>query len=319
MEVDAWMWIAFVAFILAMLGIDLLTHRGSHEVSMKEAGLWTGLWVSLALIFGGILLWWQGTTIAGEYLAGYLIEYSLSVDNIFVFAVIFSFFAVPKEYQHRVLFWGVFGAIVFRALFIFLGAALLERFEWMIFVFGAFLVITGIRMATHKTGEVHPEKNPVLKLLRRAVPITDDYEGPGFFSKHNGKLLATPMLAVLVVIETTDIIFAVDSIPAIFAVTRETFIVFTSNAFAILGLRTMYFLLKGMIDRFEYLKYGLAAVLVFVGIKMLISEVYEMPIWLSLVVIAGALAASVVVSLRSDSKDRGGGASGESGNVAPSM
>ena len=297
MHVDPWMWAAFVAFILGMLAVDLLNHRDTEVVSMREAGLWTGLWVSLALTFGGILLWWQGTTIAGEYLAGYLIEYSLSVDNIFVFAVIFSYFGVPREYQHRVLFWGVFGAIVFRAIFIFLGAALLESFEWMIFVFGGFLVLTGVRMAMHDTTEVHPEKNPLLKLLTRALPMTKTYEGHAFFTVQNGKRMATPMLAVLIVIETTDIIFAVDSIPAIFAVTRETFIVFTSNAFAILGLRTMYFLLSGLIDRFHLLRFGLAAVLVFVGIKMLISEIYHMPIWISLTVIAGTLTTSVVASL----------------------
>ncbi|HEX9697462.1 MAG TPA: TerC family protein [Actinomycetota bacterium] len=298
MHVEPWMWIAFTAFILAMLCVDLLMNRDAHEVSMREAGIWSGVWVTLGLAFGGLLWAWQGSVVAGEYIAGYLIEKSLSVDNIFVFALLFSYFAVPPRYQHRVLFWGVFGALIFRILFIAGGAALLDKFHWMIFVFGGFLVVTGIRMAMHKETEVHPEKNPVLKMLRRIIPITGSYHGKGFFTRVNGKRMATPLLAVLVVVETTDIIFAIDSIPAIFAVTRDTFIVFTSNAFAILGLRAMYFLLAGLIAKFRFLSVGLASVLVFVGIKMLISEWYHIPIALSLAFIATAITASVIASMK---------------------
>ncbi|HVL91159.1 MAG TPA: TerC family protein [Actinomycetota bacterium] len=298
MHVEPWMWIAFTAFILAMLAIDLLMNRDAHVVSMREAGIWSGVWVTLGLLFAGLLWIWQDGKVAGEYLAGYVIEKSLSVDNIFVFALLFSYFSVPAKYQHRVLFWGVLGALVFRILFIAGGAALLDNFHWMIYVFGGFLVITGIRMAMHKETEVHPEKNPVLKLMRRVIPISGSYDGKHFFTRVNGKRLATPLFAVLVVVETTDIIFAVDSIPAIFAITRDTFIVFTSNAFAILGLRAMYFLLAGMIRKFQYLSVGLSAVLVFVGIKMLISDVYHVPIWASLSFIAVAITASVIYSLR---------------------
>jgi tellurite resistance protein TerC len=256
------------------------------------------MWIVLGLSFGVIVWVWQGGHAAGEYLAGYLIEKSLSVDNIFVFALIFSYFAVPAKYQHRLLFWGVMGALVFRAAFLAGGAALLENFHWTIYLFGAFLVLTGIRMALHKDQEIHPEKNPVLKFVRRIFPVTDDYHGQHFFVRNAGKIMATPMLAVLVVVETTDIIFAVDSIPAIFAVTRDTFLVFTSNAFAILGLRALYFLLAGMIERFTYLKIGLSVILVYVGIKMLISEIYKINPWVSLGVIAVVLTIAVVASLR---------------------
>jgi tellurite resistance protein TerC len=303
-EVDLWMWAAFVGFILFMLFIDLFVfHREAHAVSMREATIWSLVWVTFGLTFFGILWWWQDGHIAGEYLAGYLIEKSLSVDNIFVFALIFSYFSVPAKYQHRLLFWGVLGALVFRAGFIAGGAALLHNFHWMIYVFGGFLVFTGLRMALHQHEEVHPERNPVLRLARRVLPMTDNYEGQHFFTRKYGRLLATPLLAVLIVVETTDVVFAVDSIPAIFAVTRETFIVFTSNAFAILGLRAMYFLLAGMIDRFVYLKLGLSIVLVYVGIKMLVSDVYEIPIWLSLALIAAVLTVSVTASLRLERRE----------------
>ena len=299
MHVEPWIWIAFLTFIAGMLAIDLLVfQREAHAVSMREAAIWSGVWVALGLTFGAIVWLWQGPQAGGEYLAGYLIEKSLSVDNIFVFALVFGYFAVPAEYQHRVLFWGVFGALVFRAIFIAAGATLLDQFHWMIYVFGAFLVITGIRMARSNDEHVDPGRNPVLRVFRRFVPMTDGMRGEHFFVKQAGRRLATPLLAVLVVVETTDIIFAIDSIPAIFAVTTDTFLVFTSNAFAILGLRALYFLLAGMIGRFAYLKIGLAFVLAFVGAKMLISEFYKVPIWLSLVVIAGAIAVSIVVSLR---------------------
>ena len=299
MPVDPWIWIAFLSFIAGMLAIDLLVfQREAHAVSMREAAIWSGVWVALGLTFGVIVWLWQGPQAGREYLAGYLIEKSLSVDNIFVFALVFGYFAVPAEYQHRVLFWGVFGALVFRAIFIVAGATLLDQFHWMIYVFGAFLVITGIRMARSNDEHVDPGKNPVLRAFRRFVPMTDGMRGEHFLVKEAGRRLATPLLAVLVVVETTDIIFAIDSIPAIFAVTTDTFLVFTSNAFAILGLRALYFLLAGMIGRFAYLKIGLAFVLAFVGAKMLISEFYKVPIWLSLTVIAAAIAISIIVSLR---------------------
>jgi tellurite resistance protein TerC len=299
LHVDTWIWFAFLAFIVGMLAIDLLMfQREAHAVSMREATIWSGVWVALGLTFGAIVWLWQGPQAGGEYLAGYLIEKSLSVDNIFIFALVFGYFAVPAEYQHRVLFWGVFGALVFRAIFIAAGATLLDQFHWMIYVFGAFLVITGIRMARSTDEHVDPGRNPVLRMFRRLVPMTDGLRDERFFVKEAGRRLATPLLAVLVVIETTDIIFAIDSIPAIFAVTTDTFLVFTSNAFAILGLRALYFLLAGMIGRFSYLKVGLAFVLGFVGVKMLISDVYKVPIWLSLTVIALAIGGSVIVSLR---------------------
>jgi len=299
MQVDIWIWAAFCAFIVAMLVLDLfVVHRDAHEVSLREAGTWSAIWVALGLAFGGILWWWQGAQIAGQYFAGYVIEKSLSIDNIFVFALVFGYFAVPKRYQHRVLFWGVFGALVFRAIFIAAGATLLESFHWMIYVFGAFLIFTGIKMARSRGHTLDPSKNPLLRLVRGVIPITDDYVGQRLLLRRAGRWVATPLLAVLVVVETTDVLFAVDSIPAIFAVTDEPFLVFTSNAFAILGLRALYFLLADMIDRFAYLKLGLAAVLVFVGAKMVLTDVYKVPIGVSLLVIATLIGVSVLVSLR---------------------
>jgi tellurite resistance protein TerC len=299
MHVDPWMWGAFVGFILAMLAVDLLVlHRDAHEVSMREAGIWSAVWIGLALAFGALIWAVWGAEAGGQYLAGYLIEKSLSVDNIFVFALIFGYFAVPARYQHRVLFWGVLGALVFRAIFIAAGATLLEQFHWMVYVFGAFLVFTAVRMATARTEHTDPGKNPVLRLMRRTIPMTEAYAGPRFALREAGRWVATPLLAVLVVVETTDIVFAVDSIPAIFAVTDDTFLVFTSNAFAILGLRALYFLLAGLIDRFRYLKMGLAVVLGFVGAKMLLTDVVHIPIWISLVAIACILGVAVAASLR---------------------
>ena len=300
MGVDLWVWAAFVALILFLLALDLFVfHREAHEVSFREATKFSVFWIVLGLAFGGLIVAWQGPKAGGEYLAGYLIEKSLAVDNIFVFALIFSSFAVPSKFQHRVLFWGVVGALVFRAGFITGGTALLENVHWMIYVFGGFLVFTGIRMALHRNEEVHPERNPALRVFRRVVPTTDRYLGQRLVVREAGKLVATPLLAVLVLIETSDIIFAVDSIPAIFAVTSDPFLVFTSNAFAILGLRALYFMLGGMIERFVYLKIGLAAVLVFVGTKMLLADVYKVPIWVSLLTIAAMIGGSIVVSLRS--------------------
>ncbi len=306
MNVPTVVWIGFVAFVLGMLFIDLfLFHRESHEVTAREGAMWVAIWMSMGIGFTFIIWGWQGGTAAGEYIAGYLLEYSLSADNIFVFILIFTYFRVPAAYQHRVLFWGILGALVFRAAFIAAGAALLERFEFMFYVFGAFLVYTGIRMARHGEVEIHPENNPVLNAVRRVVRLTPDYHGPAFFIREAGRRLATPLLAVLVVVETTDIVFAVDSIPAIFGVTREPFLVFTSNAFAILGLRALYFLLARLMTRFRYLQIGLSAILVFIGIKMLIQEWVHLPIWASLGFIVLSLAVAVILSLRAETSELG--------------
>jgi tellurite resistance protein TerC len=301
MPVEPWVWVAFGAFIVGLLALDLFVfHRKPHALSLREAATWSVVWVSLGLAFTGVIWVWQGGTAAGEYLAGYLIEESLSVDNLFVFALIFAYFGVPAAYQHRVLFWGIFGAIVFRALFIAAGVALLDAFHWIIYLFGAFLVLTGVKMARHRDDAVHPERNLALRLLGRVLPITPAYHGAHLLVRLDGRLWATPLLAVLVVVETTDIVFAVDSIPAVFAVTREPFLVFSSNAFAILGLRALYFLLAGMLGRFKYLKVGLGALLVFVGGKMLLSDIYHVPIWASLLVIATILTTAVLASLWAD-------------------
>jgi tellurite resistance protein TerC len=296
---DPIIWAVFFGFVALFLGLDLFVfHRDAHAVTMREAAAWSAVWVALGLAFAGLVWFWQGGTAAGEYLAGYLIEKSLSIDNIFVFALLFAAFGVPAAYQHRVLFWGVVGAIALRAVFIVAGAALLETFHWVIFVFGALLVVTGVKMALKRHDAVHPERNPVLQLARRFMPMSSEYHGQRFFIRDAGRIVATPLLAVLIAVETTDVIFAVDSIPAIFAVTRDPFLVVTSNVFAILGLRALYFLLAGMMHRFVYLKYGLAAILVFVGMKMLVIDVYKVPIWASLVVIATVVVVSVVASLR---------------------
>lgn len=298
MDVPIWVWPAFLSFIALVLVLDLFVfHRKAHAVELKEAFIWSMAWVVMGTSFAGIVWLWAGSQYAGEYIAGYVIEKSLSVDNIFVFALIFGYFNVPREYQHRVLVWGIIGAVVFRIIFIMLGSTLLDRFDWMFYVFGAFLIFTGLRMAIGKETEVDPEKNFALRLMRRAIPVTTQYHGVNFFTRQNGVLMATPLLAVLVVIETTDIIFAIDSIPAIFAVTDEPFIVFSSNAFAILGLRMMYFLLSGALHRFPYLKIGLAVVLIFVGIKMMLADTYHMPILISLGVIATVLITSMGYSL----------------------
>jgi tellurite resistance protein TerC len=298
MDVPLYVWAATLGVIAAMLALDLLVlHRDAHEVSMREAALTSAMWVALGVAFGVGVWAVAGGEHAGEYFAGYLIEKSLSVDNIFVFALIFGYFSVPAKYQHRVLFWGVVGALVMRAGFIAAGATLLDRFSWTVYVFGAFLLVTGVRMARQGDDHVDPSRNPLLRLLRRRVPMTEGYEGQRFLVRRAGRFLATPMLAVLLVVETTDVVFAVDSIPAIFAVTDEPFLVFTSNAFAILGLRALYFLLAGMITRFAYLKIGLAAVLAFVGVKLLLTHVVHLPIWLSLGVIAAILGTALVASL----------------------
>ncbi len=292
------LWIGFCVFVLAMLALDLgVFHRRVHEVRVSEALVWTGVWVALALVFNAGVYFWFGPQRALEFLTGYVIEKALSVDNIFVFLVIFSYFAVPSKLQHRVLFWGVLGALLMRAIFIVLGAALLQKFHWIIFVFGAFLVITGVKLLVQRGGEIHPEKNPLFRMFLRFVPSVSDYRGSKFTVVENGKRFATPLLLVMVAIEASDIVFAVDSIPAIFAITTDPFIVFTSNIFAILGLRSLYFALAGAMNKFHYLRVGLAIVLVFVGAKMMLADIYALPIVVSLGAIAGILAVSVVASL----------------------
>jgi tellurite resistance protein TerC len=305
LTVPLWAWAALVAGITALLLADLLiVHRRPHAVSLREAAIESAAWIALGLSFSALLAWWFGAGAAGEYLAGYLIEKSLSIDNVFVWAVIFQYFAVPAKYQFRVLFWGIFGALVLRAIFIFAGVALLERFEWILYIFGAFLLFTAVKIARSHGAEVHPEANPVLRVVRRVVPSTTEYDGQRLFTRRTGRRLATPLLAVLVLVETTDVVFAVDSIPAILAVSREPFIVFASNAFAILGLRALYFLLAGMAGRFRYLNFGLGVILGFVGVKMLVVEWYHFPTWLSLAVIAVVLAVTVWASVRAERRER---------------
>ena len=298
MSSQVWMWVAFNVFVLVMLAVDLgVLHRRAHEVRLKEALVWTGIWIALALLFALGVYAWYGPQPALEFLTGYLIEKSLSVDNIFVFVLIFSYFKVPARYQHTVLFWGILGALVMRALFIFAGIALLQRLHWIIYVFGALLILTGIKMAMEKDKEIHPDKNPVLKLFRRLVPVTEDYHADRFFVKQVGHYAATPLFIVLLVVETTDIIFAVDSIPAILGITMDPFIVYTSNVFAILGLRALYFALAGVMRLFHHLHYGLSAILVFVGAKMLLADVYKLPVGVALGVIAGILLLAVIASV----------------------
>lgn len=298
MTVPLWAWGAFLAMVLTMLAIDLLAHRTAHVISAKEAAKWSAIWITLGLLFGAVIWVWQGGEYANQYLAGFLIEKSLAVDNIFVFAVIFAYFQVPRELQHRVLFFGVLGALVFRAVFIALGAVLLKEFHWVIYIFGAFLLYTAYKLATSHGPEVHPERNKLVHILNRFIPTTSEYQGQKFLIRKEGVLMATPLLVVLMVVETSDVIFAVDSIPAIFAVTQEPFLVFTSNAMAILGLRALYFLLADLMDRFVYLQKGLAVVLAVVGVKMLLVDVYKVPTTLSLGLIALIIGTSVWLSLR---------------------
>jgi tellurite resistance protein TerC len=305
--VPPWVWVAFLAGFMGLLLIDVLViHRTAHVATTREAAIESGVWIALGLSFSLVILAWQGGQAAGEYLAGYLIEESLSIDNVFVWALILSFFAVPRAYQHRVLFWGIFGALIARAAFIFGGVALLDRFDWVIYIFGAILLFTAVRLLTHGEEEIHPQHNPVLRGFRRVVPSTAEYDGHKLLTRRTGVLLATPLLAVLVVVETSDVVFAVDSIPAILAVTREQFVVYTSNAFAILGLRALYFLLADLKDRFDFLRHGLAVILAFVGVKMLIAEWFHIPVGVSLAVIAAVLAVSVYISMRFDRAEGGG-------------
>lgn len=290
-------WILFNVFVVAMLVLDLgVFHRKSHTVKYREALIWSVVWIALALIFAVVIYFWHGRTPSLEFVTGYVIELSLSVDNLFVFLLIFRYFQVPPGHQHKVLFWGILGALIMRAIFIAAGVGLIQRFHWVVYVFGVFLVYSGFKLLRQGEAEIHPEKNPVLRLFRRLVPVTKDYEGDKFFVRRPG-LLATPLLVVLVVVETTDLLFAVDSIPAILAITRDAFIVYTSNVFAILGLRSMYFALAGMMEMFRFLHYGLSVVLMFVGSKMLLSHYYEVPTVVALGAVAGILLLSVGASL----------------------
>ncbi|MEX2557510.1 MAG: TerC family protein [Actinomycetota bacterium] len=303
-DVPLWVWAALLAGVAALLVADLLiVHRTAHVITFREAAIESAVWVTLGLSFVGVILWWQGSQAAGEYLAGYLIEKSLSVDNVFIWVVIFSYFSVPREYQFRVLFWGIFGALVMRGIFIFTGVALIEAFDWILYVFGAFLLFTAFKIARHDEAEVHPERNPILRLVHRFIASTTEYDGQRMFTKKDGRRLATPLFAVLIVVESTDVIFAVDSVPAILAVSREPFIVFSSNAFAILGLRALYFLLAGMAGRFRYLNIGLGVILAFVGVKMLLANVYHFPTWISLLVIAAILTVTIWASIAATNRE----------------
>jgi tellurite resistance protein TerC len=303
-EVAAWQWGVFLGLVIVLLLADLLVlHRKPHAIPFKEAALESAVWIAIGLSFGLLVLYWFGSQAAGEYWSGYLIEQSLSIDNVFVWAVILSFFAVPSMYQFRVLFWGIFGALVLRALFIFAGVALIETFSFVLYIFGAFLLYTAWKIAFHDETEVDPEHNLALRALRKVIPSTTEYEGQKLFTKRGGKRLATPLFAVLVMVETTDVVFAVDSIPAILAVARDQYIVFSSNAFAILGLRSLYFLLSGMAGRFRYLNMGLGVILAFVGVKMLLTDLYHFPTPVALGVIIGTLAIAVLASIRAERRD----------------
>jgi tellurite resistance protein TerC len=302
-DTPLWLWIAFLVGVAVLLLVDLLVvHREAHEISMREASLASAFWISLGLLFALPVGYVLGSAAAMQYLTGYVIEESLSVDNVFVWAVVFQTFAIPARYQHRVLFWGIFGALVLRAAFILSGVALLERMAWLLFVFGGILVFTAWRIATHDVGDVHPERNPLLKLLRRFVPVTSDFHGQNLFARVDGRLFATPLFVTLVLVEATDLVFAVDSVPAILAVSRDPFVVFSSNAMAILGLRALYFLVVGAQNKLVHLNKGLAVILAFVGVKMIVSHWFHVPTTLSLLVILGVLAATVWASLRTTAR-----------------
>lgn len=292
-------WILFNAFVLLMLALDLgVFNRKAHEISVKEALTWTFVWVFLALIFNAIIFYWRGRQQALEFFTGYLVEKALSIDNIFVFIMIFTYFQIPSKYQHKVLFWGILGALIMRVIFIFAGVALIEKFHFTIYFFGALLIYTGYKMFYHNNAKIEPDKNPLIKFFKKFMPVTPLLQEDNFFVKLDGKRYATPLFLVLILIETTDLIFAVDSIPAILAITQDQFIVYTSNVFAILGLRSLYFALAGVVHRFWLLSYGLAVVLIFVGIKMLLIDLYKIPIEWSLIFIATIIAGSIILSLK---------------------
>jgi tellurite resistance protein TerC len=300
-DVSLGTWAVLGAIVVVMLAVDLVIFgRGKREVTLKESIVWSVGWLVLAIGFGAVMWFWQGSEAGSEYLAGYLLERSLSLDNIFVFAVLFAYFAVPAEVQPRVLAWGIALALVLRLIFILLGAALLDAFHVTFYVFGVLLLYTAYKLARHDNTEIEPEHNPALKVLRKRLPMTKEYHGRKLTVREGGRRLATPVVAVLVVVATTDIVFAIDSIPAIFAVTQQPFIVFAANAFALLGLRALYFVLVGMMDRFVYLSHGLAVILAFIGVKMLLVDLWHVPIWLSLTVILGILVVTAVLSIRAD-------------------
>jgi tellurite resistance protein TerC len=298
MTTDISFWIFFILFILLMLALDLgVFHRKAHAISFKESLLWTMVWVGLAMTFNVIIYFWKGPEKAIEFLTGYLIEQSLSVDNLFVFILIFGYFQVPPKYQHRVLFWGIIGALILRGVFIFAGVALMEKFHWMIYLFGGILMVSGYKMFFQKDKKIEPEKNPVVRIFKRFFPVTHQSEGSRFFIKQNNRWFATPLFLVLIIVETTDVIFAVDSVPAILAITTDSFIVFTSNAFAILGLRSLYFALAGIINVFRYLHFGLASILIFIGLKMVLADVYQIPVGAALITVVSILIISIIASL----------------------
>ena len=298
MPESIWKWVFFNAFVLGMLVLDLgVVHSRKHAIKFKEAMAWSAVWIGLALVFATLVAYQRGAGTALQFLTGYIIEESLSVDNLFVFLLVFSYFAVPARLQHGVLFWGVLGAMVLRAIFIVAGVALLDRFEAVIYIFGAILIFSGVKMALEREKKINPGQNPVLKLFRKLMPVTPEFEGSKFLVRRDGRTLATPLLLVLLVVETTDLVFAVDSIPAVLAITRDRFIVYTSNVFAVLGLRAMFFALKGAMDLFHHLHYGLSAILVFVGIKMLLGHFVEIPIGIALGVVASILTLSIIASL----------------------
>lgn len=302
-EITLWHWAAFVAFLVLMLALDLgVFNRKQHVVSVREALITSAVWVALSLAFNAVVFYLWDHQKGLEFLTGYLLEKSLSVDNIFVFILLFNYFDVPKKYQHKVLFWGIFGALIMRAILIFIGTALIAKFSWIIIIFGLFLIVAGLKMAFQKDEKVHPEKNPVVKFVKKFIPVTHEYHRDKFFIKKGG-LFATPLFIVLIVVETTDLIFAFDSIPAILAITHDPFIVFTSNAFAILGLRALYFALAGFMDKFHYLKIGLSIILVFIGIKMLIAGVFHIPTSASLIVIILILTISIIASMVRNKKN----------------
>jgi tellurite resistance protein TerC len=292
------LWLGFILFVLLMLALDLgVFNRKDHVVGFREAAIWSCVWVGLSLTFNAVLFWKFGRDHGIEFLTGYLIEKSLSVDNIFVFIVIFGAFSVPAQYQHRVLYWGILSALVMRAAMIFAGVAMLARFHWLIYVFGVFLIITGVRLYLERNKEEHPEDSRVMRFVKRVVPSTNTFDGHKFFTRENGRLVATPLFMTLLLIELSDIIFAVDSIPAIFAVTTDPFIVFTSNIFAILGLRSLFFLIEGLISKLRFLKVGVALILAFIGVKILIKSIYTIPVTISLAVLAGVLLISALASI----------------------
>ena len=298
MECPLWIWVAFVAGVLALLALDLgVFHRKAHAVSLREAAIWTTVWVTLSVLFGGWIGWRGGAEPGLQFFTGYVVEYSLSMDNIFVFVLLFRYFAVPAEYQHRVLFWGILAALVMRGVFIALGVAIIERFAWVLYVFGAFLVFTGIKMFRHENIEVHPEQNPVVKLCRRWLPFTPGWVGQKFFARQDGRLMATPLFLVFVVVNVTDVVFATDSIPAVFAITLDPFLIFTSNICAVMGLRSLYFLLAGAMNLFVYLQQALAVILTYVGLKMLVVRWVHIPTPVSLGFIALVLTVAIVASL----------------------